>query len=69
MVLVYFVLHSVQCGFVLWCSISTISTNLNTASKNKKQDNADDPSGPYAADGSITATMRNPPTKLMGNLS
>ena len=43
-------------------------SNSNTASNNKKQDNADDPSGPYAAAGSPT-TMRNPPTQLMGNLS
>ncbi len=52
----------------MYISKSTISTNQNTES-NKKQDNADNPSGPYAAASSIVATMRNPPTKLIGNLS
>jgi hypothetical protein len=69
MVLVFFVLRSMCCGCVLWCSISIISTNLNTASNNKKQDNTDNPSGPYVAAGSITTTTRNLPTKLMGDLS
>jgi hypothetical protein len=69
MVLAFFVLSSVCCGCVLWCSIDGISTNSNTGSNNKKQDNVDDPSGPYAIAGSIVATMRNPPTKLIGNLS
>jgi hypothetical protein len=35
----------------------------------KKQDNADNPSDPYAAAVSIAATMSNPLTKLMGHLS
>jgi hypothetical protein len=42
---------------------------LNSASNNKKQENSDNPSGPYAIAGSIAATMRNSPTKLMSNLS
>jgi hypothetical protein len=33
----------------------------------KKHDNADGPSGPYAAAGSVAATMGTLPTKLMGN--
>ncbi len=53
----------------MYMSKSNISTNSNKASNNKKQDNADNPSGPYAAAGSIATTMRNLPTKLMGDLS
>jgi hypothetical protein len=35
----------------------------------KKQDNADGPSNPYAAAGSVANTTRTPPTKFMGNLA
>jgi hypothetical protein len=35
----------------------------------KKQDNADGPSGPYAAAGSVPATMGILPTKLMVNFA
>jgi hypothetical protein len=35
----------------------------------KKHDNADGPSGPYDAAGSVVATMGTPPTKLTGNLA
>jgi hypothetical protein len=49
-------------------SKSTIATLTNTASHKKgRQD--DGLSNPYAATVSIAATMRNPPTKLMGDLS
>jgi hypothetical protein len=34
----------------------------------KKHVNADGPSGPYAAAGSVAATFGTLPTKLMGNL-
>jgi hypothetical protein len=35
----------------------------------KKHDNADGPSGSYAAAGSVAATAGNLPTKLMSNLA
>jgi hypothetical protein len=35
----------------------------------KKHDNADGPSGPYAAAGSVAAKTGTPPIKLMGDLA
>jgi hypothetical protein len=70
MVSMFFVLRSVCCGCVLWCSrYQYYLYSLKHSKQQKEQDNANNQSGPYAAAGSITATMRNPPTKLMGNLS
>jgi hypothetical protein len=35
----------------------------------KKHENADGPSGPYAAAGSVATTSETLPTKLMGDLA
>jgi hypothetical protein len=42
---------------------------LSFRNEGKKQYNADGPSGPSAAAGSVTTTTGTPPTKLMGNLA
>ncbi len=42
---------------------------LSISNDDKKQDNADGPSGPYAAAGSVPSTIGTPPTKHIGDIA
>ena len=55
-------------GYLKVQSKSTITTLPNTACHTQKHNKDDGPLNPYIAAVFITATMQNPPTKLMGNL-